>query len=202
MNPYSLDPSGQKSKRYLTWEYDYLIVFIAEMIKVLANSFLMAFTSDWKIESTIHGFRADLDASLHNIEAISNILFGDKKAGMEPMVHTEYPNPEFSIGVMQALFDDAMIWLDDLSFQIEKTTARLAEDSREDVITAQMWFRDVLMPIVNLANPTARIHERNFVRINKLKDESNYHFCHLFIGYYSIELQTEKKNKNIGEFDV
>ena len=62
-----------------------MIVFIAELIKIQANAFLMGLTSEGEIETIIHGFRADLEGSLHNIEAIGNILFGDAKAGIQPV---------------------------------------------------------------------------------------------------------------------
>ena len=171
VNAYSLGPDGQKLRRFPTWEDDYLFVFVAELIAVFANFYMRARTSEWEIETTVHGFRADLEGSLQNMEAIRNVLFGNYEAGIEPRVRVEYPDPNFTVGAVQTLFDDGIIFLDDLSFQIEKTTGRLAEGSEKDRITTQEWFHDVLMPVVNLADPTARIHGRQAVRINKLKDE-------------------------------
>lgn len=136
--------------------------FFAETVSVLSQNYNRALEAEDNFERTIHGFRTDLESSADHLDTLGHLVFEDRD--ISPKMEKIFDESPFSIGEIRRLHEDALAFLDDLSFQIEK--ARLLTHEKNELI--QHFHAEVLAPVLKMVGSMVVSNSSLPPDINKL----------------------------------
>lgn len=141
--------------------------FFSETVSVLSQNYTRALEAEDNFERTIHGFRTDLESSADHLDTLGHLVFREDAKYLDP--DTPFDGGPFSIGEIRRLHEDALAFLDDLSFQIEK--ARLLVHERNEII--EHFHADVLAPMLKMVSSMIVSNSSLAADINKLTVEGS-----------------------------
>jgi len=136
--------------------------YISELVSVLSQNYVRALEAETNLERTIHGFRSDLESGADHIHTLGSILFGSDTEGPQVKLTSEI----FTTVEIRQLFDDAIAFLDDLAFQIEK--ARSLAHNKNEIVSH--FHRDVLVPALKMQRAMVIANSSQPLEINQLTE--------------------------------
>lgn len=155
--------------RPLAWEDVYLLEFAAEVIFVLSRVFVTADKYENEIERTLHGFRFLISAAHQNLSLIKLALTSGIPPRAPPLrVSEDIHRRFFNLATVQNWISDAQSFVEDMEFQLEKTTKDQLRQFKQELITS--FHRDVLMVAVKTASRSAKLYDKKGVKFNRLEE--------------------------------